>query len=139
MKSREPRDFVSVGDVSIKAIGADNIIPDSQVPVRIIMEQIIAKLSLPPFMLGLTWSSTERMSSQQADMLTSELEYYRRILGGIIRKICSVYLRQRGFDDNTDIIWDNINLQDETELAKARLYNARAEEIENRLKGKEEN
>ena len=139
MKSREPRDFVSVGDVSIKAIGADNIIPDSQVPVRQIMEQLIAKLSLPPFLLGLTWSSTERMSSQQADMLTSELEYYRRILSGVIRKICSVYLRQKGCDDRMEIIWDNINLQDETELAKARLYNARAAEIENRLNGKEEN
>ena len=26
--------------------------------------------------------------------------------------------------------WDNINLQDESELAKARLYNAQAEAIE---------
>ncbi len=31
--------------------------------------------------LGLSWSSTERMSSQQADMLTSELTAYRRIFG----------------------------------------------------------
>ena len=138
MKSREVRDFVSVGDVSIKAIGADNIIPDSQIPVRQIMEQIIAKLSLPPFLLGLTWSTTERMSSQQADMLTSELEYYRKVLNTVIRKICAVYLRQRGFDDHMEIIWENINLQDETELAKARLYNARAEEIEKRLGKKED-
>jgi len=138
MKSREVRDFVSVGDVSIKAIGADNIIPDSQIPVRQIMEQIIAKLSLPPFLLGLTWSTTERMSSQQADMLTSELEYYRKVLNTVIRKICAVYLRQRGFDDHMEIIWENINLQDETELAKARLYNARAEEIEKRLEKKED-
>ena len=35
-------------------------------------------------------------------------------------------------------IWENINLQDETELAKARLYNARAEEIEKRLGKKED-
>ena len=138
MKSREVRDFVSVGDVSIKAIGADNIIPDSQIPVRQIMEQIIAKLSLPPFLLGLTWSTTERMSSQRADMLTSELEYYRKVLNTVIRKICAVYLRQRGFDDHMEIIWENINLQDETELAKARLYNARAEEIEKRLEKKED-
>ncbi|MBR2177144.1 MAG: serine/threonine protein phosphatase [Clostridia bacterium] len=134
MKSREPKDFVSVGDVSIKAIGADNQIPDSAVPLRHILEQITAKLSIPPFLLGLSWSTTERMSSQQADMLTSELEYYRRILDGTVRKIGGTFLRLNGLDDDFEIVWDNINLQDEVELAKARLYNAQAEEIEIRNK-----
>lgn len=132
MKSREPKDFVSVGDVSIKVIGADNQIPDSQVPVRQILEQIVAKLSIPPFLLGLSWSSTEKMSSQQADILTSELEYYRRVLETAIRKICGIYLKIHGINRNFDIVWDNINLQDEVELAKARLYSAQAEEIEKR-------
>ena len=137
MKSSDPRDFICVGDVDIKAIGADNQIPDCAVPIRQIMEQITAKLSIPPFLLGLSWSTTERMSTQQADMLTSELEYYRRILEAPVRKICSGFLRLEGFDDSLDIIWDNINLQDEVELAKARLYNAQAEEkeINNRKEG----
>ena len=134
MKSREPKDFVSVGDVSIKTIGADNQIPDSEVPLRQILEQIVAKLSIPPFLLGLNWSTTERMSSQQADMLTSELEYYRRILEGMIRKISKTYLRLHGFAEECEIVWSNINLQDEVELAKARLYNAQAEQIENNNK-----
>lgn len=132
MKSSEPRDFVSVGDISIKAIGAENQIPDSEIPVRQILEQITAKLSIPPFLLGLSWSTTERMSYQQADMLTSELEYYRRILCGCIGKICRTFLVLGGYDDDFEIVWSNINLQDETELAKARLYNAQAEQIEKR-------
>lgn len=130
MKSREPKDFVSVGDVSIKVIGADNQIPDSEVPVRQILEQIVAKLSIPPFLLGLSWSSTERMSEQQADILTSELEYYRRVIEVAIRKICSIYLRLHGINRDFNIVWENIRLQDEVELAKARLYSAQAEEIE---------
>ena len=36
------RDFVSVGDVSIRAIGADNVMPDCEVPVRQILEQLVA-------------------------------------------------------------------------------------------------
>ncbi len=130
MTSPEPRDFVTVGDVSIKVIGAENQIPDSEVPVRQILEQILAKLGIPPFMLGLSWSSTERMSSQQADILTSELEYYRRILNGTIRRICDVWLRLRGTKADYEVVWDNINLQDEVELARARLYNAQAEQLE---------
>ena len=50
-------DFVSVGDVQIRAIDADNQILDSEVPVRQMLEQIVSKTGLPPFMLGLTWSS----------------------------------------------------------------------------------
>ena len=75
------KDFIAVGDVDIRVIGADNQVIDSEVPVRQLLEQIVAKLSLPPFMLGLSWSTTERMSAQQADILTSELDYYRRQIG----------------------------------------------------------
>ena len=67
------RDFVAVGDVDIRVIGGDAPILDSQVPVRQVMEQIVAKTGIPPFMLGLSWNSTERMSAQQADMLTTEI------------------------------------------------------------------
>ncbi len=131
--SSKVSDFVSVGDVSIKVIGADNQILDSDIPVRQMLEQIIAKLSIPPFLLGLSWSTTERMSSQQADILTSELEYYRGILNGTVRKICDMWLRLRGISDDYEIVWDNINLQDEVELAQARYYNAQAEQLEQSL------
>ncbi len=131
MKSREPKDFVTVGDVSIKVIGADNQIPEMQVPVRILLEQILSKLSIPPFLLGFSWSSTERMSSQQADILTSELEYYRGLLSGVIRQIVTLYLKLRGAADDVLIEWDNISLQDEVELARAGLLNAQAEKLRN--------
>lgn len=128
--SNQIRDFVAVGDVGIKVIGADNQVLNSEIPVRQLMEQIVAKLAIPPFLLGLNWSSTERMSSQQADILTSELEYYRRLLTPIIEKICNTWLRLEGLDDIAAVEWDNINLQDEVELAEARLKNAQALKIE---------
>lgn len=129
-KYGEVQDFVAVGDIGIKVIGAENQLFDTNVPVRQLLEQIVAKLSIPPFLLGLTWSSTERMSAQQADILTSELEYFRRVLTPVLRKIGAAVLRGAGFSDEPEIIWEMINLQDETELADARLKNAQAEEIE---------
>ena len=128
------KDFVAVGDVSIKAIGADNQILDSEVPVRQMLEQIVAKTGLPPFMLSLSWSSTERMSSQQADVLTSELEAYRRILTPIVEKICRFWMATNGVNYKFTVEWDDITLQDEVELAKARLYRAQSERIEQELK-----
>lgn len=127
------KDFIAVGDVDIKVIGAENQLFDTNVPVRQLLEQIVAKLSIPPFLLGLNWSSTERMSSQQADILTSELEYYRRLLSPVIREIGNAFLGSVGSDAVCSVEWDNINLQDEVSLADARLKNAQAKEIELRL------
>ncbi|MBR2715905.1 MAG: serine/threonine protein phosphatase [Ruminococcus sp.] len=126
-------DFVSVGDVSVKVIGADNQVLSCDIEVRHLLEQIVSKLCIPPFLLGLSWSSTERMSTQQADILTSELEYYRTILNPVIRKTCKYFLRTQGLSDDFEIQWSHINLLDETSLALARLNNAQAAAIENTL------
>ena len=45
-------DFVAVGDVEIKVIGGEAPILDSEVPVRQILEQLVAKTGLPPFCWG---------------------------------------------------------------------------------------
>ena len=124
------KDFVAAGDVQIKVIGAENQLIDTEIPVRQLLEQMISKLSIPPFLLGLNWSSTERMSSQQADILTSELEYYRRLMTPILRRIGLTFLRLNGIDSDISVEWANINLQDEEALAKARLYNAQAKQLE---------
>lgn len=124
------KDFVAVGDVSIKVIGADNIVLDSEIPVRQLLEQIVAKTGLPPYMLGLSWSTTERMSAQQADILTSELEYYRMILTPVLVKIGRKYLSTYGCAEDVNVLWNTITLQDETEHSKARLYDAQARKIE---------
>lgn len=133
------RDFVAVGDVKIKVIGSDNQMIDTDVPVKQMLEQIIAKLGIPPFLLGLSWSTTERMSVQQVDILTSELWYYRSILEPVILKICREFLCREGLDNEVSVVWDNISLQDEVESARARLLNAQADAIltQNKEKGEE--
>ena len=124
------RDFVASGDVEIRVIGADNQILDSEVPVRQILEQLVSKTGIPPFLLGLSWSSTERMSSQQADIMTSEIEAVRRSLTPVVERICEWWLLLHGYDSRVDVVWDTVNLQDEEVLAKAALYRAQAGALE---------
>ena len=126
-KNGTVRDFVAVGDVEIKVIGGEAPILDSQVPVRQILEQLVAKIGLPPFLLGLNWSTTERMSTQQADILTSELWALRRTVEPAVRKICRTFLAMEGMDDRFDVHWNDISLQDITQEAQADLYRAQAE------------
>ena len=124
------RDFVAAGDVEIRTIGADNQILDSEVPVRQILEQLVAKTGIPPFLLGLSWSSTERMSSQQADIMTSEISAIRRSLEPVVERICEMWLRLKGLDERVSVDWLDVNLQDEESEAKAALYRAQARAVE---------
>lgn len=128
-KNGAVRDFVAVGDVDIKVIGADNQILDSEVPVRQILEQLISRTGIPPFLLGLSWSSTERMSAQQADMMTSEITAIRRTLEPVVERVCTLWLRLHGFGGGVTVGWEDINLQDIVEEARAGLYRAQTEQI----------
>ena len=134
-----PSDFIAVGDVSIKVIGADNQILDSQVPVRQMLEQIVSKLSIPPFLLGLNWSTTETMSIQQAEILSNELEAYRRLFDPIISKICNMWLMLEGIKCEYSISWNTIDLKDQLQIATARLTNAQAMEIEQKIGANSQN
>ncbi len=129
------RDFVCAGDVDIRAIGADNQILDSEVPVRQILEQLVAKTGIPPFLLGLSWSSTERMSAQQADILTSEIAAIRRSLEPVVERVCELWLRLKGYDDRVRVDWLDVNLQDEESEARAALYRAQARAVEEEKNG----
>lgn len=129
-KHGQIHDFITVGDVEIKAIGADNQLLDCQMPARQMVEQLIAKLSIPPFMLGLNWSTTERMSHEQAKTLVKELEYYRLILKAPITKIANTILITLGIYDSAKPEWDILDIHDEFNTARTRLCNAQAKHIE---------
>lgn len=129
-KAGSVRDFVAVGDVEIKVIGAECSLPDCQAPVRLLIEQLVAQTGIPPFLLGLTWSSTERMSSQQADIMTSELTALRRTLTPVVERVCRLWLRMHGYDCSFQVDWEEINLQDQVEEAKAELYRQQALKLE---------
>ena len=139
-KNGSVRDFVAVGDVDIKVIGADNQVLDSEVPVRQILEQLVARMGIPPFLLGLSWSSTERMSTQQADMMTSEITAIRRSLTPVVERVCELWLRLHGYEDKVTVEWEDMNLQDLVEEARAELYRqqARTVQIENEAREKGE-
>lgn len=135
------KDFFGVGDVQVKVIGADGQILDSEVPGKQMLEHIVAKTGLPPYLLGLSWSTTERMSSEQADLLTSELENYREHLNPAVQQIANWWLRLTGKRGAYTVEWPDINLKDAVELARVDLIKAQAEEkrIKNAVTKRDQN
>ncbi|WP_352404522.1 hypothetical protein [Sporanaerobacter acetigenes] len=134
-------DFIGVGDIQVKVIGADNQVLDSEVPVKQVLEQLVAKTGLPPFLLGLSWSTTERMSQQQADFLTSELDNYQDEATPMVKYIIDMWQTVTGRKIPYEIVWEQINLQDKVEEARAEIFKqqARSKEIENIIKLRNEN
>ena len=74
------------------------------------------------------------MSTQQADLLTSELWALRRSVQPAVEKICRTFLALEGLDPAVEILWDDISLQDITEEARADLYRAQAEKARSECK-----
>ena len=128
-RAGEVRDFVAVGDVDIRVIGADGPILNSEVPVRQLLEQLVAATGLPPFLLGLSWSSTERMSAQQADLLTSEIWAIRRAVQPAIERVVRTFLALSGSAAAFSVDWEDVSLQDILDEAHAALYRAQAEKL----------
>jgi len=47
----------------------------------------------------------------------------------MLERIFSLWLRLNGYDTDFKVGWEEINLQDEVEMAQADLYRAQAEKI----------
>ena len=54
--------------------------------------------------------------------MTSELAALRRTLTPVVEKICTLWLRMHGKDCAFQVEWEEIDLQDQVEEARAALY-----------------
>jgi len=112
--------------IDVKILGGQDTILNLQVPVHTAQEEIITKTGLPPFMFGLyKWTTTERMSNNQNDMIVANINAYRTKIDPIIRRVVDTFLILRGeAGANWKLEWKEVNLLDKTEQARARLLNA---------------
>ena len=121
------KDFFSSGKITISSIGADAPVLDIQVSKRQIVEEIVVATGIPPWMLGYSWSTTERLSQQQADMLVSTIESLRRELEPAGRKLVEMQVRLAARKGAWDLVWPDVSLQDSVEQARGELFAAQAE------------
>ena len=73
------------------------------------------------------------MSAQQADLLTTEITAIRRAVEPALCRVAELWLRLHGFGPKAEIVWEDINLQDMVEEARAQLYLAQAEKLRREL------
>lgn len=133
MKSRtegQIRSLATSGMVSFKVIGAEGEALALEIPERRIMEQIVAKTGLPPFLLGLQWATTERMSQVQAQLLSRLVEAVRMHLAPEISYLFRLRQALVGRPFEWKLTWDAPSLVDEMQQAQADKAAAEADSAE---------
>ncbi len=123
-------DFFAAGDVRVEVIGAASEQLEFRETYRALTEQIVSVTGLPPFMLGLSWASTERMSSQQSEVIIAEIHDLRRELEPMVEQLVDLWLALTRRSGNYRVRWSEVTLQDLSLVAEAQYRQAMALRIE---------
>jgi hypothetical protein len=124
-KEGKVQDFFST-DVEVSVIGADGQVLDFKEPYEAIMQQIAGRTGLPYWMLGFPWGSTERLSTQQADVLISTLDGIWDELYPDLFRMLTLWRDMSGRRGEFEIRRHAATLQDAVESARADLFDAQA-------------
>lgn len=119
-------------DIKIQMLGADGSVPimDFEFPSRMVIEQMTAKMLLPPWDYGLyNWNSNYKMSDAQQAALKGALMDHRSTLNPIIERILNRQAIKFGSSGRKWFIrWNEIEFTDRSERAKAMHLEASAQE-----------
>lgn len=119
-------DFVTaVGrddDIVIDVIGANAEALTIEMPSRHVLEQILAKLRIPSWMLGFQWNTSDRASDGQVEMALGAAKVRFEARLPYLRALVETLLRMRGRTWNPGdwrLVQEVPNLRDVTKTAQA--------------------
>lgn len=127
-------DFVNAigGDdvLELTVIGGKDQVLEIEKPARHLVEMLLAKIQLPSWMLGLQWSTAERLADVQAEMALqgSRVRFERRLAG--LNRVVETWLRGRGETwkpGDWKLVQELPNLRDELKRAQARFLEAQTD------------
>lgn len=117
----------ALDDITLSVIGANGFVMDVDVPAKHLLEQVVAKFGLPPWMLGLQWNTTAGQAEQQSIVVLQESKtrFERRRPG--LETLIKTMLRLRGRTwsrNDWRLVQQLPNLQDEMKQAQAEFLRA---------------
>jgi hypothetical protein len=112
-----------------------------EIPARHVLEQIVSKTNLPAWMLGMYWSTTERMATLEVESCLQDAKIRQLAMTPEFIRLFSTVLSVRGKTWKTITIdpdkagdwgfyFETPNLRDVMAMANARFLNAQADMME---------
>jgi len=117
-------------EITVTIIGGDGKVLSIEMPARHMLEQILAKTGLPAWMLGMQFSTAERMADNQAEVVLQESKtrFEARLHG--LNRVVETWMRGRGLTwkpGDWNLTQKLPNLRDELKRAQAGFLNAQTE------------
>ena len=137
-------DIITAGgpdsDVTIKVIGLDGTQYTFDIPLRNLTEECVAKFGLPAWMLGIYWSTTERMATLEVEMALADAKIRQAAMLPKYIRLFSNFLKLRGrswkdittsLDRKGDwgIIFESPNVRDLVAQAQSEFLLAQASQM----------
>jgi len=117
--SGNTRDIAAAGDFDIEILGANGEALDIEVPGRLLLEEISSAFGLPAWMLNKHWSTTERLSTEQAKLIGEGVDEIREHLEPSVRYLFELRQAIVGRPFEWDICWEAPSLVDQKGEADA--------------------
>jgi hypothetical protein len=117
-------------DVSITIVGGDGKVLGIEMPARHMLEQVLAKTGLPAWMLGMQFSTAERMADNQAEVVLQESKTRFEARQPGLNRLVETWLRGRGRTwrpGDWQLVQRLPNLRDELKRAQAAFLNAQTQ------------
>ncbi len=117
-------------DIEIKVIGSEGEELALEVPARHVLEQVVSKTGLAPWMLGMHWSTTERLAEFESEMVLADIVTRQDAKQPSFTRLASTLLRMRGRTwkkGDWSVKFKQVNLHDIEKQARARFLNAQAD------------
>ena len=118
-------------DITISVLGADNsLILDMDVPMKYLIQDICGITGLPAWMLGYSFSTTERRATFEAEMVLADVAVRQQAKTSSFERLIRAMLLLRGRtwkQGDWQIEWKQVNLHDLVAQAQARFLNAQAD------------
>jgi hypothetical protein len=127
-------------EVKISIIGHEGQLFQYDIPLRHVLEQIVAKTNLPAWMLGIYWSTTERMATLEVEMALADAKIRQAAMLPEYIRLLSNFLKLRGrswssitTDPNKKGDWgiyfESPNVRDVVAMAQAEFLSAQAAQM----------
>ena len=116
--------------LTVDVLGAGGEVLDIEPATKHLLEQIVAKTGLPPWILGYVWGTAERLALKQAELLLQESRTRWGLRAPALRRPVEAALRARGVTwqpGDWQLVQELPNLQDVMAMAQAEFLQAQTE------------
>jgi hypothetical protein len=128
-KSGDLQDVFTAGEVTFEDLGPKTPpmpFPDHH---RAYAEQMVAATGLPSWLLGLHWSTTERLSTVQSEMLLADINAMRREISPQLERLFERRQQLAGKRGKLSLAWQDITLADLVETQRAASWRETSQQV----------